>query len=146
MEEMLPFLKTYVEEAARRLAALARRPLTEAELARLEAVARERCRDRRVAIVNPHYAVRSDTSLGRIAGWMQTRKPAAPIVTGHGTLFKPHAEYKSVVGEMVDFLMKTRKVAKNQMFDLMRAGKHESDPEVKALDQRQKIFKLLANS
>jgi DNA polymerase elongation subunit (family B) len=50
------------------------------------------------------------------------------------------------VGEMVDFLMKTRKVAKNQMFDLMRDGRSPDDPEVKVLDQRQKIFKLLANS
>ena len=146
MAEALPFLKTYVDEAAVKLAAIAGRPLTDSEFARIEQIANERCKDQPAAIVNPHFAVRSNTSLGRIAGWIKNRKPMPAIVTGHGTIFKPHDEFKSTVGEMVDFLMKTRKVAKNQMFDLMREGRPPEDPEVKALDQRQKIFKLLANS
>ena len=146
MAEALPFLKTYADEAARRLEAIAGRPLTQAERDKIDQIAAERCDDQMVAIVNPHFNVRSTTSIGRIAGWIKNRKPMPAIVTGHGTIFKPHDEFKSTVGEMVDFLMKTRKVAKNQMFDLMREGRSPDDPEVKALDQRQKIFKLLANS
>ena len=146
MAEALPFLKTYADEAARRLEAIAGRALTQAERDKIDQIAAERCDDQMVAIVNPHFNVRSTTSIGRIAGWIKNRKPMPAIVTGHGTIFKPHDEFKSTVGEMVDFLMKTRKVAKNQMFDLMREGRSPDDPEVKALDQRQKIFKLLANS
>ena len=146
MADDLPFLETYAQEAEKRLQALAGRPLTEAECAKIREVARERCTDTRVAITNPHFEVRNNTTIGRIAGWINNRKPNAAIVTGHGTLFRPHHEFQSTVGEMVDYLMKTRKVAKNQMFDLMREGRPEDDPEVKALDQRQKIFKLLANS
>ena len=42
--------------------------------------------------------------------------------------------------------MAERKVAKNKMFELMRNGYPSDHPEVKALDLRQKILKLLANS
>ena len=146
MADALPFLQTYAEEAEKRLSALAGRALTGAERAKIITIATERVRDYMVVLINKHFEMRTTTSIGRLAGWIKNRKPSPAIVTGHGTLFRQHEEFPSTVGEMVDYLMKTRKVAKNQMFDLMRAGRSPDDPEVKALDQRQKIFKLLANS
>ena len=142
----LPFLEEYAKAAAAQLSMLIGRSLTDAEVRRLHQVTQERTEDTSVAIVNQHKQIRVDTTLGRLAGWLTSRKPMAPVVTGHGTVFKPHAEYHSTVCDMVTFLMDTRKVAKNQMFELMREGRSPDDPEVKALDQRQKIFKLLANS
>ena len=146
MTHELSFLNSYQAAAQARLEAIAGRSLTESEIAKLTEITAQRCRDSKAVIYNPQIERNADTTLGRVAGWLTSRKPMAPIVTGHGTIFKPHDEFKSTVGEMVDFLMKTRKVAKNQMFDLMRDGRPPEDPEVKALDQRQKIFKLLANS
>ena len=142
----LPFLEEWITESATRLSVLAGRPLTETEMDRLRTTAIEKCKDRPVAIHNTHRNVRINTTLGNIATWLKTRKPHMPIITGHGTLFKPHEEYRSIVGELVTFLMKTRKVAKNRMFELMRSGRSVDDPEVKALNLRQLIFKLLANS
>lgn len=146
MPHELPFLNTYEAAARATLESLVGRSLNEAELARLSSVVASSVCDRRAVVHNPRTDKSAETSLGKIAGWLTDRKPHAPIVTGHGTLFRPHAEFRSVVGEMVDFLMKQRKVAKNRMFDLMRAGRSPNEPEVKSLDQQQKIMKLLANS
>jgi hypothetical protein len=134
----LPFLNTYEASARKALESLVGRPLNEGELARLSSVTASSVQDRRAVVHNPRTDKSAETSLGKIAGWLTERKPHAPIVTGHGTLFRPHAEFRSVVCEMVDFLMKQRKVAKNRMFDLMRAGRSPNEPEVKSLDQQQK--------
>jgi hypothetical protein len=140
------FLNAYVQRAADALCALAGRPLTAGEGERLAAVAEERLRDTAAVLSNPYQGLRIETTLAKAAAWMLTRKPARPIVTGHGTLFKPHSEHRSVIGEMVAYLLGSRKVVKTRMFDLLREGRSPDDPEIKALDQRQKVFKLLANS
>jgi hypothetical protein len=145
-KQILPFLELYIEEAAEKLSAIAKRPLTDTEMATLRKVALEKCKNRPVSIHNTHKNIRINSTLGEVAGWLKARKPYPPVITGHGTLFKPHDEFNSVSGELVTFLMKERKVSKNKMFELMRAGYPESHPEVKALDLRQKILKLLANS
>lgn len=146
MSHEIPFLNRYEKEATAKLEAIARRPLTDGEAETLRALIAARVRDRRAVIYNPHTERSAETTMTRVAGWLTDRKPHPPIVTGHGTIFRNHDEFHSIVGDLVDFLMKTRKVAKNQMFDLMRAGARPDEPEVKALDQRQKIFKLLSNS
>lgn len=146
MSEVLPFLKTYMDTASERLQALWGRPLTASEQARLLHVTETGYRDKQAVIVNAHRQVRVPTSLAKVADWMHNRKPHAPIITGHGTMFRPHEEYRSTVGDMVSFLLAQRKVLKNRMFDLMREGRPPEDAEVKALDQGQKIYKLLAVS
>lgn len=140
------FADLYEQRAAPQLEALFGRPLTESERARLKGVVAERLVDKPAAIINPHRNLRVPTTLSKAAAWFMQRKPMAPIVTGHGTLFRQHGEYNSVIGEMITMLMDSRKIVKNKMFDLMREGRPTDDPEVKALDQGQKIWKLLANS
>ena len=142
------FHDAYAATAKRQLEALAGRPLSEREIDRLVAVAEEReaAGDRPAVIANTYTNTRSPVRLARVASWMRCRERGAPIVTGHGTLFKPHGEHRSVVGEFVQALLDTRAVVKEQMFDLIRAGRALDDPEVKAKDQAQKIYKLLANA
>ena len=142
----MPFINEYIEDAIKKLSTFAKRQLTEEEIAKLKDKVVEHCKNRPVVILNTHKNIRVNSTLGELAGWIRTRKPERPVITGHGTLFKPHKEYRSVVGELITFLMKTRKVAKNEMFELMRNGRSKNDPLVKALNIRQLIFKLIANS
>jgi hypothetical protein len=148
MADIPPFHETYTAAAIKQLEALAGRPLTEAEHERLRTVAREREKagDQVIAISNTYSNVRTPIKLSTAASWAKHRPRGMPTVTGHGTLFMNHEEYPSVVGAFVQYLLDTRKVEKNAMFDLIRLGRALDDPEVKAKDQAQKIFKLLANS
>ena len=141
----LPFLSKYKNQAIEYISTMVKRPLRESELARLDNLIKERFKNVEAVIHNPTKDVMVKTTLGNLAGWVQDRSDGA-IMTGHGTIFRPHNEYNSIVGGMVDFLLKQRKVLKNKMFELMHAGRPPEDSEVKALDVGQKLFKLLANS
>ena len=146
MEKPNVFLDRYVEEAAARLSPLLGREMSESDRRRIRERARAAMVDRPATIVNTFKDVRVPTSVGAIACFLLSRKPYLPIVTGHGTLFKCNAEHPSVIGDMVRMLMDRRKVEKDAMFHLMDNGRSPDDPEVRAKDQAQKIFKLLANS
>lgn len=140
------FIQRYQDEACIRLEKMYKRPLTTAERTAVCDKVMTSYKDRSAMIFNPTTGQQADTSLLKLASWLTDRKPYAPIVTGHGTLFRPHMEMKSVVYALVDYILSNRNVAKNEMFDLMRSGLGPEDPAVKAKDQEQKIFKLLANS
>jgi len=142
------FQDTYATAAASQLAAVLGRPLRQSELDRLSTVASQRLADgdRPAAVVNTYNNVRAPMKLSTAASWVANREKGVPILTGYGTLFKNHTEYDSVVGAFVRYLMDGRKVAKNQMFDLIRTGRALDDPEVKAKNQVQLILKLLNNS
>jgi hypothetical protein len=142
----LSFVEKFIKEAKEQLEILAGRELTEKEYERLLYKIDNDQKDRKALIVNPHKQISQETTLGKLASWMDTRPNYLPIVTGHGTLFKPHTEFDSVLKDLLQFLLDARKVSKNQMFDLLKLGKSEDDNDVKALNLKQLIFKLLANS
>ena len=146
MEKPNPFLDRYVEQASAQLAPLLGRTITEADRLRIRRQAEAKMVDRPAMIINNFKDLCVTTSVAAVASFLLSRKPHQPIVTGHGTLFKCNTEHPSVIGDMVKMLMDRRKVEKDAMFLLMENGKSPDDPEVKAKDQAQKIFKLLANS
>ena len=146
MSSQPTFQDVYAAAARPQLEALVGRALTDAEVERLHRVAQERTVDRPATVLNSYRNLEIPTTLSKLGAWMLQRNPLPPIVTGHGTLFKQHGEHNSVIGAMVQMLMDRRKVEKNAMFDMMRAGRSPDDSEVKAKDQAQKILKLLANS
>lgn len=79
-------------------------------------------------------------SLLEMTNWLEEEKP---IITGYGAFYKKHSEGKNLLSEMVDYLLKSRKVVKKQMFQ------HVNDKDrtqYNNLDLMQKTFKLLANS
>jgi hypothetical protein len=147
-DKQMVFLDRYIAAAKQQLATLAGRSLTEKEIEALCALAALRFRDSEVALVNPHLGTRADTTLGKLAVWAPGRGDgdSAAIWTGQGTLYKPHKEHHSILGEMVIYLLSMRGVVKKQMFKLISEGHPKKSPEVRALDQAQKIWKLLANA
>jgi hypothetical protein len=79
-------------------------------------------------------------SLLEMTNWLEEEQP---IITGYGAFYKKHNEGKNLLSEMVDYLLKSRKVVKKQMFQ------HVNDADrtqYNNLDLMQKTFKLLANS
>jgi hypothetical protein len=79
-------------------------------------------------------------SLLEMTEWIETEKP---IITGYGAFYKKHTEGKNLLSEMVDYLLKSRKVVKKQMFQHVN---DEDRTQYNNLDLMQKTFKLLANS
>jgi len=141
--ELSPFEKRYAAEARRALESLAGRQLSGAEIGRLETMCKVSTEAAALVVANPVKSVRAPTNMLKFLDFMEKRRP---IITGHGTLFETHENHHSVIADLVSFLMSERKVVKKKMLNLIKAGKHPEDPEVKALDQEQKIYKLLANS
>ena len=142
---MIPFVQKYRAAAIEKLEAVSKRPLTPNELDRLDKMILVSYKDKAAVIHNSVTGKTADTSVGKLAGWFENR-PGGAIITGHGSVFQTHSNYNSVVGEMVEFLLENRKVLKDKMFKLMHEGRPPDDPEVKALDVGQKLYKLLAVS
>jgi hypothetical protein len=140
------FLNKYKAEAITKLEALLNRQLTNEENTNTIHFIESRYQDKNAQIINDYRNKIVETTLGKTASWIFQRQPNQPIVSGQGTLFRPHNEFDSKIGRLVKFLIDERKVAKGKMFDLIRSGKSTDDPEVKAKNQEQIIFKLLANS
>jgi DNA polymerase family B len=79
-------------------------------------------------------------SLLEMTNWLETEQP---ILTGYGAFYKKHDEGANLLSDMVDYLLKSRKVYKKEMF------KHVNDVDRTAynnFDLMQKTMKLLANS
>ena len=147
---MQEFIDLYIGAARRQLEPLLGRPLDDGEVEAIRVVAADRMvkNDFQAVLLHPKRKAEGPVRLkgSLAAAWMAGRNPMPPIITGHGTLFRQHGEYNSVIGDLVAFLMGSRKVVKKQMLNLLREGRSPDDPEVKAADQLQKIWKLLANS
>lgn len=79
-------------------------------------------------------------SLLEFCNWMEAE---TPILTGYGAVYKKHNDGKNLLANMFDYLLKSRKIVKKEMF------KHVNDldkTEYNRLDLEQKTYKLLANS
>jgi len=136
------FLEKYKEKTTNDLEFILGRKLTQKEISHIESKMKN-FKDKRVALVNTRQGKRKIGKLSEILDWYTKEEP---IVSGFGTFFHKQQDYHSIVCDLVLFLMNHRDVIKKQMFKEIESGKAKSHPAVKALDQEQKIIKLLANS
>jgi DNA polymerase elongation subunit (family B) len=142
---MSVFLESYLKESTKALETLFGRSLSKTEAGKIRKVAEEKIAKNNfpLQIVNNHKLKTINTTAEELASWMMSRDPK-PVLTGQGLLFQN--EFKSPITTLTAFLVSSRKVAKDKMFQLMREGLPETDPLVKSLNLQQKNWKILAVS
>lgn len=107
----------------------------------LSEIYNEELKDEDVRIENNYTKTSDDMKLTKFVDWYFNNKP---ITTEYGVMFKQHDEATSVVNEMVDDILKKRKVYKNLRNDNLSEN---GNPLLAAFyDLRQQVMKIFANS
>jgi DNA polymerase family B len=134
----MQFLESYRDQAVGQLSLLFPGEPKEKLEEFVEKQVDERFRDRTVDFKRGEIV--EQRSLLELTDWLETEKP---IMTGYGAFYKKHEESINKLADMVDYLLKSRKVYKKEMF------KHVNDEDrttYNNFDLMQKTMKLLANS
>lgn len=142
------FMNRYEEQAINIIEASTGKPITEEQLVKLRSMIDDKKgvpESQEVFLSNRPGKVDSNgndipasITLERTMNWMAS---GDPCVSGYGTVFKNQENGKNYPGEMLEYLLKQRKVAKKEMF------KHDKGSVLFNMsDKEQKVLKVLANS
>lgn len=93
-----------------------------------------------VVIDNNYSGKKFKADTLKLYDWLKKKKP---ITTEHGVLFHNQNEALNLNAEMLKHILATRKSYKKKMFEAKATGDNE---KAKYYDNRQKIYKIFANS
>jgi hypothetical protein len=135
-----PFFEKYFQEVLDRLAMVT--DIQSINIDKLRAHCLSKYQDRDLTLNNNAKNIEMSATMGDLLKMTLCSKQK-PIVSGFNTLFKNSNQALNVPGKFLDYLLKERKVAKNEMF------KHINDADQAihdSLHQKQQNLKVLANS
>jgi DNA polymerase elongation subunit (family B) len=136
----MTFRDEWISQMCDQLATVNCSPLSAKQKAKVEKAFDEQCNDFPARIHNNVTDVYTETTGVELIDFFLTGEG---ILTGNGMFFKQHEDSINLPAKILEFLGTERKRAKNEMFE------HVNDTDrtiYNALDTKQKVIKVLANS